>query len=182
MLSKFLSVAIVAIFAAGCGVKANTYVMTKERVDIKETGNAGSMMGQNAYQEPDKKTRKVYVLEVTKAIPETEVVKIKQETTTDLLEVNTEEAPESDVAPKVETNRKIVIPFSAEKNTIVTEAEGPKEDVSYTVVKDDTLQKIAKKFYNSYGKWTKIYEANKDKLKNPNFVRPGTVITIPAVE
>ena len=49
-------------------------------------------------------------------------------------------------------------------------------------MKDDTLQKISKKVYGSHGKWTKIYDANKDKIKNPNFVKPGTVITIPPLE
>ena len=59
---------------------------------------------------------------------------------------------------------------------------GSQDAVTYTVLKDDTLQKIAKKFYGSYGKWIKIYDANKNKMKNPNFVKPGTVITIPAAE
>ena len=54
--------------------------------------------------------------------------------------------------------------------------------MQYTVMKDDTLQKISKKVYGSHGKWTKIYDANKDKIKNPNFVKPGTVITIPPLE
>ncbi len=52
----------------------------------------------------------------------------------------------------------------------------------YTVQKDDTLQKISKKLYGSYGKWTKIYDANKDKIKDPNFLKAGVVLTIPALE
>lgn len=50
----------------------------------------------------------------------------------------------------------------------------------YKVEKDDTLQKIAKKFYGSYGKWTKIYDANKDVIKDPNFLKSGTILKIPA--
>ena len=49
----------------------------------------------------------------------------------------------------------------------------------YTVDKDDTLQKIAKKFYDSYGKWTRIHEANKSVIPNPDRIKPGTVLQIP---
>jgi nucleoid-associated protein YgaU len=52
----------------------------------------------------------------------------------------------------------------------------------YTVQKDDTLQKISKKFYGSYSKWTGIYDANKDKIRDPNFLKPGVILTIPALE
>ena len=53
---------------------------------------------------------------------------------------------------------------------------------TYTVQKDDTLQKISKKLFGSYGKWYKIYEANKNKIKNPNLLKPGMVLTIPAIK
>ena len=59
---------------------------------------------------------------------------------------------------------------------------GPTEATTYTVLKDDTLQKIAKKYYGSYGAWMKIYKANKEKIKNPNLLKAGTVLTIPAVK
>ncbi len=51
----------------------------------------------------------------------------------------------------------------------------------YTVQKDDTLQTISKKFYNSYSKWPKIYDANKEIIKDPNRIKPGITITIPAL-
>ena len=51
--------------------------------------------------------------------------------------------------------------------------------VSYTVEKDDTLQKISQKFYKSYSKWTRIYEANKSVIPNPDRIKPGTVLQIP---
>jgi LysM repeat protein len=50
---------------------------------------------------------------------------------------------------------------------------------TYTVVKGDTLWAIAKKYYGNGAKYTKIYEANKDKIKNPNLIYPGQVFTIP---
>lgn len=49
----------------------------------------------------------------------------------------------------------------------------------YVVVKGDSLWKIAKKFYGSGAQNTRIYNANKDKIKNPNLIYPGQVLTIP---
>ena len=45
--------------------------------------------------------------------------------------------------------------------------------------KADTLWAIAKKYYGSGSQYTKIYNANKDKIKNPNLIYPGQVIKIP---
>jgi NitT/TauT family transport system substrate-binding protein len=50
----------------------------------------------------------------------------------------------------------------------------------YVVKAGDTLSKIAAQFYNSIGKWEKIYEANKDTLKNPNYIYVGMKLVIPA--
>lgn len=50
---------------------------------------------------------------------------------------------------------------------------------TYTVVKGDCLWNIAKKFYGSGSKYTVIYNANRDKISNPNLIYPGQVLTIP---
>ncbi len=183
---NLLSVLVLAVFASGCGLHAQSYVMTKPRVNIeKGSGNAGYLAGTPQYVEPERKTRKVYVFEITKAIPEGEVKKIEQEiseTTTTRVDTTTPEEP----AAIAETNHRnvnhIVIPRIDDIPEPVQAAQGPSEDTVYTVQKDDTLQKIAKKHYGTYSAWLKIYNANKDKIKNPNFVRPGTVITLPAAK
>ncbi len=189
MIGKFLGLMLLAVVAAGCGVQAQSYVMTKERTDIENIsgGNAGYLKGDPKYMEPHKKTRKVYVLELNKPVPESEVKKIEEMTSTQTKEVSSSQVPAADDSYSHESPQApaIVIPNLDDvpvSQAVKAPEEGPGEAVAYTVLKDDTLQKIAKKFYNSFGKWTKIYEANKDKLKNPNFVKPGTVITIPAVE
>lgn len=51
---------------------------------------------------------------------------------------------------------------------------------TYKVVKGDCLWSIAKKQYGDGSKYTKIYNANKDKIKSPNLIYPGQVLTIPA--
>lgn len=50
---------------------------------------------------------------------------------------------------------------------------------TYTVVKGDCLWNIAKKFYGNGSQYTKIANANKDKIKSPNLIYPGQVLTIP---
>ena len=50
---------------------------------------------------------------------------------------------------------------------------------TYTVKKGDCLWNIAKKQYGNGAQYTKIYNANKDKIKNPNLIYPGQVLTIP---
>lgn len=61
-----------------------------------------------------------------------------------------------------------------------TNSPAPKKETTYTVKKGDCLWNIAKKFYGNGSKYTKIYEANKDKIKNPNLIYVGQVLTIPS--
>ena len=51
---------------------------------------------------------------------------------------------------------------------------------TYTVVSGDSLSKIAKREYGDAQKWTVIYEANRDKISNPDLIHPGQVLTIPS--
>lgn len=50
---------------------------------------------------------------------------------------------------------------------------------TYTVKSGDTLWAIAARFYGSGAQYTKIYNANRDKISNPNLIYPGQVLTIP---
>ncbi|QQS30321.1 MAG: peptidoglycan-binding protein LysM [Sphingobacteriales bacterium] len=51
----------------------------------------------------------------------------------------------------------------------------------YTVVKGDTLSKIAKEFYGNANKYMVIFEANKPMLSDPDKIYPGQVLRIPAL-
>jgi nucleoid-associated protein YgaU len=50
----------------------------------------------------------------------------------------------------------------------------------YTVVKGDTLSKIAKEFYGNANAYMKIFEANKPMLGHPDKIYPGQNLRIPA--
>lgn len=53
---------------------------------------------------------------------------------------------------------------------------------TYTVVKGDTLWKIAQKVYKEGSKWQTIYNANKNVIgNNPNLIKPGQKLVIPNV-
>lgn len=53
------------------------------------------------------------------------------------------------------------------------------QNKTYIVASGDCLWSIAKKFYGDGSLYMKIYHANADKIKNPNLIVPGQVLTIP---
>src|ERR1700756_554668 len=50
---------------------------------------------------------------------------------------------------------------------------------TYTVQPGDSLSKISKQFYGDANKYMKIFEANKDKLSDPDKVKAGMDLLIP---
>ena len=66
----------------------------------------------------------------------------------------------------------------------VTEETEPKPQsaasyTSYTVKKGETLGEISGKVYGTSKSWRRIYEANRDILKDANHLYPGQVLRIP---
>ena len=51
---------------------------------------------------------------------------------------------------------------------------------TYTVKAGDTLSKIAKQFYGNASDYMRIFDANKDRLTDPNKVNVGQELVIPA--
>ena len=59
-------------------------------------------------------------------------------------------------------------------------AGGGQQDVqTYIVQPGDTLSKISQRFYGAANQYMKIFEANRDKLTDPNQIKPGQKLTIP---
>ena len=60
------------------------------------------------------------------------------------------------------------------------EVEAPEPEATfYTVVRGDTLSKIAKDHYGNAMKYPVIFEANKPMLTDPDKIYPGQVLRIP---
>ena len=51
---------------------------------------------------------------------------------------------------------------------------------TYTVAAGDSLSKIAKQFYGNANEYMKIFDANKDKLTDPNSIKVGQQLVIPS--
>jgi nucleoid-associated protein YgaU len=50
---------------------------------------------------------------------------------------------------------------------------------TYEVKSGDSLSKIAKRVYGNANAWRRIFEANKDVLKDPDKIYPGQKLKIP---
>ncbi len=51
---------------------------------------------------------------------------------------------------------------------------------NYTVAAGDSLSKIAKHFYGDANAWKRIFDANRDQLTDPDKIKPGQMLKIPA--
>lgn len=99
------------------------------------------------------------------------------------------EAPSQDMKNKVWDQIKLVDPTFSDLTADIdapaaaaaaASAGGPSSTArSYTVQPGDSLSKISKQFYGDANKYMKIFEANKDKLSDPDKVRAGMELLIP---
>ncbi len=64
---------------------------------------------------------------------------------------------------------------------VVADIQVEKTDIFgiWEVKPGDSLSKIAKSAYDDAGKYMKIFEANKNILKDPNMIHPGQKLVIP---
>ena len=69
------------------------------------------------------------------------------------------------VAPKVQSTKK--------SGTQQVKSNANSNARYYVVKRGDCLWKIAKKYYGNGALYTKIYNANRDKIKNPNLIYTG---------
>jgi nucleoid-associated protein YgaU len=53
---------------------------------------------------------------------------------------------------------------------------------TYTVKSGDTLSKIAREYLGDANEYMKIFDANKDQLSDPDKIKPGQVLKIPAMD
>lgn len=68
---------------------------------------------------------------------------------------------------------------SVESQREQSNSPAPKQETTYTVKSGDTLWNISKKFYGNGSLYPAIYEANKDKISNPNLIFPNQILDIP---
>ena len=83
-----------------------------------------------------------------------------------------------------EYGKKSAVVAQSNKATVKKESTAPKVNPKsngvHVVQPGDTLWAIAKKYYGNGAQYTKIYNANKSIIKNPNLIYPGQKLVIPA--
>ncbi len=89
-------------------------------------------------------------------------------------------APNQDIKNEVwEQIKKVDATYSDLMADITIDPSLKVPEQIYEVVAGDNLSKIAKKFYGDANKYTKIFEANKDTLKDPDKIKVGQKLRIP---
>jgi nucleoid-associated protein YgaU len=98
-------------------------------------------------------------------------------------------APSQDVKNKVWDQIKLVDPSYSDliadiqapaAAAAAAAASGPSGTTrTYTVQPGDSLSKISKEFYGNANQYMKIFEANKDRLTDPNVIKTGMELVIP---
>ncbi|WP_097004785.1 bifunctional metallophosphatase/5'-nucleotidase [Lacrimispora amygdalina] len=64
-------------------------------------------------------------------------------------------------------------------NELVAQVPVTAVSSTYTVKKGDSLSRIAKRELGSYNRWREIYNANRDKVKDPDVLNLGSQLIIP---
>lgn len=188
-MTRLLMVLCIVVLVTGCAstraatpgqtstkkkIETRFYVEDRPRVDQEMEGNFGYISGtpQPEDRSQYRKTRRVYVLEVVQNVPEA-------------LEMNDAviepyvPAPAATLPPPQRRAAPAPQPIVIPDLDDVRVAPQEEQFENYVIQEGDTLQKISKKFYGSYSQWTKIYDANKDVLTDPNRIKPGILIRVP---
>ncbi len=193
---------LVAFFLSGCITRITPYEV--DRVDQELKGNRGVLMGkaEDLPEAKKKKTKKMYSIEIElpsrgidkgtsdseikgnrgylvgKKVTEEKVGPVKKRKGTKRLRSRKSYMKPQIVYQKPLGPGSIVKKQSTSKKT----AKEKKEVMMYVVKKGDTLQKISSDVYGTTKKWKKIFDANKDILKDPDKISVGQKLVIPDLE
>jgi len=201
-LGILLVVLFVSVSLAGC---VTVKKVVRERVDQDIAGNQGYLQGETEVSDKARPTEREFIdikveiptwAEFKKKMPKhkkKEVVESRTITQDTNLSgnrgfVSTSGATDEDIPSEYEDISYEDVSYYDEIEEDYTEPTPAVKEVKrasyqeYTVKEDDTLSHIAKRFYDRASKWTLIYEANADKIKDPSRIKPGTVLIIPDIE
>jgi LysM repeat protein len=76
-----------------------------------------------------------------------------------------------------EERREVTINLERNPSPISPRRAAGKE---YTIKANDTLSGLAERYYGSQWRWQEIYAANRESIKNPDYIYIGQKITLPA--
>ena len=84
----------------------------------------------------------------------------------------------SDLTADIIINSSLTPPAAAPAPAAASAPGGERR--TYTVKPGDNLSQIAQQFYGKASAYPKIFEANRDQLKDPDHIKPGMELVIPA--
>jgi hypothetical protein len=193
---------LVMVFAFSFSGCVTVRKVVRERVDQDVDGNQGYLMG-SSDTSPKARTVDREYLDIRIEVPTWEEITapaVRHEDDS-LAKIDTPSASKSNISTRTKQDpKKAYTPKKQPpKTTTVYEYDAYEVDIyddygdafvyeeievkpayqEYTVKQGETLSHIAKAFYGKASKWTIIYEANSDKIKDPSKVRAGTKLRIP---
>ncbi len=86
----------------------------------------------------------------------------------------------SDLTCELTVDSSLPQPTAAAPQAAAAAAGSGSSSRTYTVQSGDTLSKIAKQYYGNANDYNKIFEANRDKLSDPNKIQVGQELVIPS--
>ena len=177
MMTRWRGIVVAAVvLAAGC--RTSVHQVQVDRVDQDlEHGNRGYLVGQPPAVGERGTTRDITELEVQLSSGKQPSRKRQAAAAA---------APSPEMGEPAATETTSAEPTAPAMNIVISPHEAPATPpaaasvTNYTVKKGDSLSRIAKKVYGNGRLWPRIYDANRDQLPNPNTLRPGMVLKIPA--
>jgi len=130
-------------------------------LDFKFSGTGDVSISGTAASEDQRKR----IVELISAIPQVQSVDDQMQIAT-ATTATAEAAAVGDTAPAAETSHS-------------DEGQATSEAKTHTVVRGDTLWKIAEHYYGKGNDYMKIFEANRDQLDDPDKIQVGQVLQIP---
>jgi nucleoid-associated protein YgaU len=68
---------------------------------------------------------------------------------------------------------------SGSSSTAPSTENNPNGGRTYVVAKGDSLSAIAQREYGDEKEWRRIYDANRDIIKDPDLIYPGQTLRLP---
>ncbi|MGN0236165.1 MAG: OmpA family protein [Paludibacteraceae bacterium] len=137
---------------------------------------AGKIVGKHskAAYTPNRRVE-IQLLSETEFVQRKQALRAEQEAKVQSANKETEEVGQKAETPNVE-------PVSAPQEVETLAEESPAVLDTVVVTKGTTLARLARKYYNMrFDLWTYIYEANRDVITNPDKLKEGTTLVIPAL-